>query len=427
MFVFRNTFTDRKGKKREAAKWYCDFTAAAGTRCRLPAFTDHKASEALGRRIDRLVACRASGESLPLDIQRWLEGLPDAIRGALHKFGLLDGVRVAAGKTITEHLADWKAYLESKGNTKEHADKSRSRAEKITTGCKFTFHGDISAAKAAAFLHNLNVGKSTYNHYLTALKGFCSWMCKDGRATSNPVAYLAKVNAATDVRRERRVLAVDEIELLLTTTEAEPTRHGLTGGERSLLYRLALATGLRVSELASLRRESFDMSLSPPVVTVAAGYSKRGRQDTLPLSDSIAGVLRPFLATLARGQRLFAMHKFPRTAEMLAADLEAARAKWIAQANDNQRVTREETDFLLYLDSSGRYADFHATRHSFISHLAAAGVHPRVAQSLARHSDINLTMSRYSHVLSGQEADAVDKLPAFGEQKNKARRAQATA
>jgi len=52
-------------------------------------------------------------------------------------------------------------------------------------------------------------------------------------------------------------------------------------------------------------------------------------------------------------------------------------------------------------------------RHGFISHLAAAGVHPKVAQQLARHSDINLTMSRYSHVLSGQEADAVNRLPNF--------------
>ena len=61
MFAFRNTFTDRKGKKREASRWYVDFTNAAGTRCRLPASTDRKASEPLGRQIDRLVACRASG------------------------------------------------------------------------------------------------------------------------------------------------------------------------------------------------------------------------------------------------------------------------------------------------------------------------------------------------------------------------------
>ena len=38
-------------------------------------------------------------------------------------------------------------------------------------------------------------------------------------------------------------------------------------------------------------------------------------------------------------------------------------------------------------------------------------VHPKVAQSLMRHSDINLTMSRYNHVLIRQEPDAVAGLP----------------
>ncbi len=42
---------------------------------------------------------------------------------------------------------------------------------------------------------------------------------------------------------------------------------------------------------------------------------------------------------------------------------------------------------------------------------AASGAHPKVAQAMMRHSDINLTMSRYSHVYAGQEADAVAALP----------------
>lgn len=42
---------------------------------------------------------------------------------------------------------------------------------------------------------------------------------------------------------------------------------------------------------------------------------------------------------------------------------------------------------------------------------AASGVHPKVAQSIMRHSDINLTMSLYTHTLRGQESEAVAKLP----------------
>ncbi|MFC1781773.1 tyrosine-type recombinase/integrase [Planctomycetota bacterium] len=64
-----------------------------------------------------------------------------------------------------------------------------------------------------------------------------------------------------------------------------------------------------------------------------------------------------------------------------------------------------------YIDDAGRYADFHALRHTTGSLLAASGTHPKVAQSIMRHKDINLTLSRYTHIFRGQESEAVQKLP----------------
>lgn len=54
-----------------------------------------------------------------------------------------------------------------------------------------------------------------------------------------------------------------------------------------------------------------------------------------------------------------------------------------------------------------RYFDFHALRGETGTLLAASGVHPKVARSIMRHSDINLTMSLYTHTLRGQESEAV--------------------
>ncbi len=45
--------------------------------------------------------------------------------------------------------------------------------------------------------------------------------------------------------------------------------------------------------------------------------------------------------------------------------------------------------------------------------LAASSVHPKVAQTIMRHSDINLTMSLYTHTLKGQTSAAVKSLPVF--------------
>ena len=50
-------------------------------------------------------------------------------------------------------------------------------------------------------------------------------------------------------------------------------------------------------------------------------------------------------------------------------------------------------------------------RHTFISNLARAGVHPRNAQALARHSTIDLTMNVYTHVAMSDLHDDVESMP----------------
>ena len=58
------------------------------------------------------------------------------------------------------------------------------------------------------------------------------------------------------------------------------------------------------------------------------------------------------------------------------------------------------------------FADFHANRHTFITNLERAGVSPRVAQTLARHSDIRLTMGIYTHIGLQDQTAAITSLPA---------------
>jgi len=43
--------------------------------------------------------------------------------------------------------------------------------------------------------------------------------------------------------------------------------------------------------------------------------------------------------------------------------------------------------------------------------LAMSGVHPKLAQELARHSSITLTLDRYSHVRLVDRAAALEALP----------------
>src|SRR5208337_1977898 len=58
------------------------------------------------------------------------------------------------------------------------------------------------------------------------------------------------------------------------------------------------------------------------------------------------------------------------------------------------------------VDENGRHLDFHALRHTFATMLATAGISPRVAMELMRHSDMRLTAKTYTDAM---------RLPLFGE------------
>jgi integrase len=65
-----------------------------------------------------------------------------------------------------------------------------------------------------------------------------------------------------------------------------------------------------------------------------------------------------------------------------------------------------------YTDHEGKVFDFHALRGQFASMLARASVHPKRAQKLLRHSDINLTMNVYTHLELEELRSDLERLPA---------------
>ncbi len=64
-----------------------------------------------------------------------------------------------------------------------------------------------------------------------------------------------------------------------------------------------------------------------------------------------------------------------------------------------------------YIDSEGRFADFHALRMTFSTLLAQLGVAERVRMELNRHSDLRLTAHTYTDVSMLPLSGAVGMLP----------------
>ena len=182
---------------------------------------------------------------------------------------------------------------------------------------------------------------------------------------------------------ERKLVAAERSPVLV---------EGYDGRMRALLYKLAYATGLRRSELASLTPASFKLTRRKPKVVVAAVSAKNRQETTIRLHEDLVELLRTWLQEqpLGADERLFPHLAGKKTGKMMQRDLKDAGVP--------------------YQTKDGKYRDFHALRHSFISNLWDAEATPPQAQRLARHSDIRLTM-KYSHVDSEAEDAVIRRMP----------------
>jgi site-specific recombinase XerD len=377
--------------KEKSRKWWGRYRDENGCERRVPLAADKTAAQAKLSELVKKAERRAAGLEDPFEEHR--------------------------RTPLTEHLTDFRRFLEGKGNTDKHARQTCNRVQAILDGCRFVRLGDVSPSAVVEWLKNERaaerMGIQSSNYYLGCIKSFLVWMVKDSRTDRNPLAHMSGMNAKVDVRRERRCLPPDEFALFFEAARKGKPKRKLGGEDRAMLYLLAANSGFRCSELASLMPESFDLAGDSPSVTVDAAYSKRRRKDTQPLPREAALVLAQWLEGKPAQHRLWPGRWVNHAAKMVKADLAAARAAWIRKAATfEERQEREASMVLTFRDEADQVFDFHALRHQYVSNLAAAGVHPKIAQTLARHSTITLTLDRYTHVGLYDLSASVNSLPA---------------
>ena len=322
-----------------------------------------------------------------------------------------------ARRPLGDHLTDFEHFLTDKGNTAKHVRMTCQHVRWVVDKCDAQSLGDLTGPAVLATIGELRGGGTslrTCNSYLRSIKSFSAVAVAAQAAGRRSPCALESFNEETDPRHVRRELSPEEVAWLLKSAE-QRTRpeHNLPGPDRAMVYRLALGTGFRAKELRSLTPASFDVDSDPPTVTVTAAHSKRRREDRQPIRRDLADLLRPWLAERPTGEHLFA--KLPGdTARMLRSDLAAARAEWIGvAATEAEREARGKSDFLAYQNAAGEVADFHATRHTYVSSLVAGGASVKTCQELARHSSPSLTIGRYSHARLHDLQGALDALPSL--------------
>ena len=312
--------------------------------------------------------------------------------------GLVDTRELAriihSGHPLDDHFTEYRASLIAKGATEKHANLASYRARRVACVAGIDRLTDLDPERVQEALKALcdeGLSLQTVNHHRTAIRAFSKWCWKSGRTRTDCLAGVTGFNAKEDRRHDRRTLGVDESRVLIEAAHSGPPWRKMTGPTRALCYRLAVGTGLRYAEIASITRESFDWMASPATVMVAAGYTKNGEPATLPLPSDLALDLHAYVANLPAGRPIFPLAP-DCGAKMLRPDLERAG--------------------IPYADAGGLVFDFHALRCQCATLADQAGVTPRVVQRLMRHSTLELT-GRYTRPRAVDLNNAAESLPSL--------------
>lgn len=228
---------------------------------------------------------------------------------------------------------------------------------------------DISAY--LAFLIEQGRKARSSARVLSCLRQFYQYALRENLLAVDPTAQLESPSLGRPLPKS---LTEKDVEALLNAPDLE-TAEGLR--DRAMLE-LLYATGLRVSELISIRPDQ--LSVTQGVVRV---IGKGGKERLVPLGDEAQYWISRYL----KEGRALLLHELP------------GDHLFVTRRGDG--MTRQAFWYRIkkHAQNAGinKHLSPHTVRHAFATHLVNHGADLRVVQMLLGHSDLSTTQI-YTHV-----------------------------
>lgn len=206
---------------------------------------------------------------------------------------------------------------------------------------------------------------------ISSLKRFFRYWLRQGKVATDPTLQIATPKLP---RALPKSLTEQDVELLLNAPDVST----LLGLRDRTMFEVLYATGLRVSELVTLRVTQVSMDMG--VVRV---MGKGSKERLVPFGEEAMSWLRRYLS---EGRPLLLSGK-------------VSNALFVTQRGEG--MTRQMFWYLIkkHARSGGLHKPLspHTLRHAFATHLLNHGADLRVVQMLLGHSDISTTQI-YTHV-----------------------------
>jgi len=346
---------------------------------------------------------------------------------ALRRDGVIDATKdryaVEARKALADHVGDYIEHCRHAGQDKRHVDQKESHLERLREGTGATRLTDLTADLLERHLRTMRaegLSARSVNFAREIAVALLSWCVNTGRAESNVLRVVPKLDASRDRRRVRRLLTDGELARLLQV--AEPAG-------RKAWYLAAALAGLRRGDLGRLTWAAIDFDAQ----TVTIRHGKAKREDVIPLHDQLAEALKQRRAEMMAlpTAKVFpeAVTNVTRQKDFLRAGL--AREEIVTDANGEPVMIgkgkrRRARTRIVCEDDEGRVIDLHAMRTTRGTMLARQGIAPQVAQRIMRHADYRTTQKHYTVLGLTDTAAAMKQVPRIGSDRPAANAATGT-
>jgi integrase/recombinase XerD len=231
-------------------------------------------------------------------------------------------------------------------------------------------HGDIQGYLAYLFV-TLKAKSSSTSRNISSLKRLFRYLLRQGKISVDPTL---QIDTPKLPRNLPKSLSEHDVEQLL----AAPNVQTPLGLRDRTMFEVLYATGLRVSELVTLRITQVSMDMG--VVRV---MGKGSKERLVPLGEESLDWLRHYLAD-GRGVLL---------------DKQMSNALFVTARGEG--MTRQMFWYLIKKHAKhgglNKSLSPHTLRHAFATHLLNHGADLRVVQMLLGHADISTTQI-YTHV-----------------------------
>ena len=307
------------------------------------------------------------------------------------KNGMLDDQTIAfekaSKKPLQEHIQEYIADCQLQGQAKRRIIAKVKHLNDAAVFMNASRLADLQPDEFRDWLQSLEVAKITVNEYRSTVVSFLNWCKKDGRVRSNSLKHVSKVATIGKNVRNRRALTDEEVSRLLQVAkEQDALNAGREWSKRYPVYLVALLTGLRRNELASIVWG--DVNLKSRSLRIREDVGKSRRNDSIPLHDSVVQVL-----------------------EQMKLEDASASASVFASIPTLTTIKKDyKRAGIRLIDEGGRTVDFHTLRATFATRLIKQGVEPSYLQRLMRHADIKTTNEHYTDLRLHDLDGAVNQL-----------------